>query len=489
MNDAHKPSLRTRLLHHVMWPLALTWLLGTAAAAITANFFTEQAFDRALLDDAYSVAANVRQQRDGLELVLTPREVSAVLFDQVETVLFAVTRPDGSLLAGHAGLHPPPLATGVDHAFADIGVQGRTFRAVTLQRQQPFAFVVVMAQTTQSRNALLNRLLLYSIGPQMLLLVLLAWWLRRAIQNDLRPLAQLQRAVDQRDASDLTPVAVSASSRDVSRLGSAVNSLLLRLGDSIRAQREFAGNVAHELRTPLAGIRALADYGLAQHKPEIWREQLQRIATSQTRASHLVDQLLALALADETGALPQMVPLRLDQVVRNAVLRYLPRADAAGADLGASGLDTPVTVVGNEALIEGMLNNLVDNALRYGRTGCTGKPGSARITVALAREPEGVVLSVSDEGPGVPPEAQQGLRQRWAQGTAGERLGQGAGLGLAIVSRYAALMSARFDLACGPDGKGLQARLVFPLLPDLPHNVLRNVLPNAPPGSQERERG
>ncbi|MBC7729872.1 MAG: sensor histidine kinase N-terminal domain-containing protein [Microbacteriaceae bacterium] len=460
MTDAQKPSLRTRLLHHVMWPLALTWLLGTAVAAITANFFTEQAFDRALLDDAYSVAANVRQQREGLELVLTPREVSAVLFDQVETVLFAVTRPDGSLLAGHAGLHPPPLAAGVDHAFADIGVQGRTFRAVTVQRQEPFAFVVVMAQTTQSRNALLNRLLLYAIGPQVLLLALLAWWLRRAIQNDLQPLAQLQQAVDQRDASDLTPVVVSASSRDVSRLGSAVNSLLLRLGDSIRAQREFAGNVAHELRTPLAGIRALADYGLAQHKPEIWHEQLQRIATSQTRASHLVDQLLALALADETGALPQMVPLRLVQVVRNAVLRYLPRADAAGADLGASGLDTPVTVVGNEALIEGMLNNLVDNALRYGRT---GEPGSARITVALAREADGVVLSVSDEGPGVPADAQQGLRQRWAQGAAGERLGQGAGLGLAIVSRYAELMHARFVLASGPNGIGLHARLVFSL--------------------------
>ncbi len=458
MTDTRKPSLRSRLLRHVMWPLALTWVFGTAITAATANLFTQQAFDRSLLDDAYSVAANVRQRGEGLELMLTPREVSSVLFDQVETMHFAVMRPDGSLLAGHAGVHTPPMAANAEHAFSDISIQGRNFRAVTLRRQQPFAFDVVMAQTTQSRNALLNRLLLYSIGPQVLLLLLLAWWLRRAIQTDLQPLAQLEQAVDQRDASDLTPVAVSASTRDVSRLGTAVNSLLQRLGNSIRAQREFAGNVAHELRTPLAGIRALADYGLGQTQPEVWREQLQRIATSQTRASHLVDQLLALALADETGALPQMVPLPLDQVVRNAVLRHLARADAAGADLGASGLDTPVTVLGNEALVEGVLNNLIDNALRYGRA---AGADAARITVALAARADEVVLSVSDEGPGIPADAASGLRQRWAQGAAGERLGQGAGLGLAIVSRYAELLGARLELGTGPDGRGLQAGLVF----------------------------
>jgi len=466
MIEASKPSLRTRVLQHVMWPLALTWLFGTTVAAVTANLFTQQAFDRALLDDAYSVAANVRQEASDLALVLTPREVSAVLFDQVETVLFAVTRPDGSLLAGHAGLHPPTLAEGVDHAFSDISVQGRDFRAVTLRRHQPFAFDVVMAQTTRSRSALLNRLLLYSIGPQMLLLLVLAWWLRRAIKNDLQPLAQLQQAVDQRDASDLTPVAVGASTRDLARLRNAINSLLQRLQASIQAQREFAGNVAHELRTPLAGIRALADYGLAQQSPEVWREQLQRIAASQTRASHLVDQLLAMALADETGAQPQMAPLRLDQVVRNTVLRHLARADAASADLGASGLDAAITVVGNEALLEGALDNLVDNALRYGRS---SEGEGARITVALNVEDDGrVVMSVTDEGPGIPPEAAQRLLQRWAQGAAGEKLGQGAGLGLAIVSRYAQLMGAEFELDSGPGHLGLQARLVFPAVSPSP---------------------
>ncbi|WP_341481330.1 sensor histidine kinase [Variovorax terrae] len=440
-----------------MLPLALTWLIGTVVAVGIANFFTQQAFDRSLLDDAYSVASRVHLHGDRLELALTQREVGAVLFDQVETMYFAVRLPDGSLVAGHAGLQTPPLLDETAYRFSDISYQGKNLRAVTLHRLEPLEFDVVMAQTTLSRNALLRRLLTYSIVPQVLLLLLLAAWLHRAIQRDLAPLARLQQAVEQRDARDLTPVPVSASTRDVERLGTAINSLLERVGQGVRAQREFAGNVAHELRTPLAGIRALTEYGLAQAEPEVWREQLQRIAGSQTRASHLVDQLLALALADEAQTGLPLAPVQLDELVHAVVLRHLPGADAAGVDLGARGLDDPVWVEGHAALIEGILNNLIDNALRYGRYGAD----AAHVTVALQREGERVALSVVDNGPGIPADEQRRLMQRWAQGGAGERLGQGAGLGLAIVARYAQLLNARLELAGGPDGHGLRASVVF----------------------------
>ena len=466
------PSLRSRVLRHVLWPLALTWVAGTVIVAFTANRFAGQAFDRSLLDDAYLVAANVTHDEDGLELALTPREVGSVLFDQSETMRFAVLRADGSLLAGDRVLRALPVPTPQTYVFSETMLGGQPYRVVTVRRTQPFAFDVVLAQTTHSREALLNRLLLFAVVPQVLLLLLLAWWLRRAIGTELRPLALLQQAVDQRDASDLRPVAAPATTAEVARLGTALNSLLSRLDGSIRAQREFAGNVAHELRTPLAGIRALADYGLAQASPDIWREQLQRIAASQGRASHLVDQLLALALADEAGAAMQMAPLRLDLLVRELLLRQLTRADAAGADLGASGLDVPVTVLAQPDLIEGVLNNLVDNALRYG---CAPDASGAVITVALAVQAGEVRLTVTDQGPGIAPEAQQQLRTRWAQGKAGERLGVGAGLGLAIVARYAELMGARLLLGSGPEGRGLVAGLVFPAAqaPDQAANLSR----------------
>ena len=461
------PSLRARLLRHVLVPLALTWFAGTAISVLVANGFTQRAFDRALLDDAYAIAANVRIKGGALDLALSSRELKSVLFDQVETVYFAVLLPDGSMLSGNASLPVPPPRDEA-YRFSDISYRGRALRAVRVRVSEPQAFEVITAQTVHARSAMLRSVLLYSVVSQVLLLGALAFWLRRAIQADLQPLAAFQEELAGRDARGLEPVPVQASTRDLQHLGAAVNGLLARVAEGVRAQREFAGNVAHELRTPLAGIRALAAYGLAHKDPAVWHEQLAGVAASEARASHLVDQLLALALADEVrGAMPRQ-SVALDDLARDAVLRFLPRADAAGVDLGARGLDLPVVVQGQTVLIDGVLGNLIDNALRYGRPVQEGV--TPRITVEIAQDGAdggGVVLSVVDNGPGIPQGLRTDLMQRWAQGREGERLGQGAGLGLAIVARYAELLGARLVLGTGPDGQGLRVGLVFaPLAQD-----------------------
>jgi len=454
--------LRSRLTRRVVLPLVLTWALGTAVALSVANYFAGQAFDRALLDDAYAIAANVRIAGGGLALNLSPPEMGALLFDQSESVYFAVLLQDGGLLAGHAGLRAPPPPETAAYGFADILFQGRPLRAVSLRSGEPVAFTVVMAQTSASRSRLLRNMLVYSAVPQGLLLLFLTAWLLRVIQRDLQPLAELQRAVDQRDAQDLTPVPPSvttgASTRDVERLGLAVNSMLARLDESIAAQREFAGNVAHELRTPLAAIRAQADYALAHADPRVWREQLQGISQGEARASHMVEQLLALALADESRAGLRLEPIALNELARDVLLRYLPKADAAGVDLGGEGLDEPLTVLADAALLEGLLGNLLDNALRY------GKAALPRVTVSVERLAGSAVLSVTDNGPGLSNEDAEQLRSRWIQGSAGRQLGQGAGLGLAIVSRYAELLGARFELGAVEGQSGLRAHVTFAIL-------------------------
>jgi two-component system sensor histidine kinase TctE len=455
-----KPSLRHRLLRHVLIPLAVTWLVGAALVVGISSYFAQQAFDRALLDDAYLVASHVRRASDasggGLDLNLSAQEMSTVLFDQSETLFFAVLRPDGSLLAGHPGLSPKQLQEDTKPLFDALDYQGRNLRSVTVHRHQPADFYVVMAQTTASRDSLLQRLLTFSLIPQVLLLGLLAAWQYRAIEEDLAPLAELETALGQRDARDLTPVPVSATTRDVQRLGQAINALLGRIAFSVQAQREFSGNVAHELRTPLAGIRALADYGLRHTDPQVWHEQLTGIARSQERASHLVDQLLALALADEAHQNLEKTAVSLDALVGDAVMRYLPKADAAGVDLGAKGIDHAVVVQGHAALIEGILNNLIDNALRYGRA----ENGESHITVSVQDTSHSVVLSVTDNGAGVPADKLQQISQRWVQGAAGEALKAGVGLGLAIVGTYAKLLGARVSLAAAHP-QGLSVHVVF----------------------------
>lgn len=455
-------SLFHRLLKRVIVPLALTWLVGTLLAFAVARYSTQQAFDRALLDDAYAVASHVRTTGDGgLTLALTANEMGTLLFDQSERLYFAVFSEDGRFLAGHAGLQLPELDDLTGHAFTELVWHNKTLRAVVLQRQVPQPFQVLVAQTTHSQVVFFQRLLVLSWVPQLLLLAGLAWWLRRTIRQDVQPLTDLQNAVAVRDVRDLTPVQVSQRTSDIKNLSEAINALLLRIDTSVRAQKEFAGNVAHEMRTPLAGMKALTDYALSQSDPQVWREQLQKIAQSQERASHLLNQLLAMALVQEAQ---QTVaePVHLDEVVRDSIMRHLHRADALGVDLGASGLQEEggVWVMGQRALIEGVIDNLIDNAFRYGVPSDGAAP---RVTVVITPGPGlgRCALWVHDNGPGIPQVQRDRLLLRWVQGIEGQALQQGSGLGLAIVSAYARIMRAQVLMETADGGRGLKIGLWF----------------------------
>ena len=388
MLPSQPPALRQRIGRHVLLSLVLIWALGSAVVLAVGNHFVAEAFDRALLDDAHALAAHVRggdSGSDPLRLDLTPREAGLLRFDQSETVWFAVYGPGGAFVAGDRDVAAATaVAPGARHAFAHRWHGGQELRSVSLRLDGTPPFTVVMAQTTAERALLLRRLLVYSGLAQLWLLVALGSWLLRGIERDLRPLAELQDAVDRRDAADLQPLPQAltqqAGTRDVRRLGEALDGLLSRVRRSLHAQREFAGDVAHELRTPLAGIRAQAAHALAQNDPAVWRSEL-----------------------------------------------------------------------------EGILTNLLDNALRY-----ASNP-APRITVALlqAGDPDGTELRVTDNGPGMDDALAHSLQQRWAQGDQGLRLGHGAGLGLSIVARYAQLMGGRLTLST-PHGQGLIASVWLP---------------------------
>lgn len=453
------PSLSARLARHVLVPLAVVWLLGTTFAIGLAMTLTESSFDRSLLDDALGLAASVTREDGQLRIDLGSSELKALLYDQSETVRFALRTPDGRLVAGDAAVVAQRAHPGRSFEFVDIPYETQMLRAVALHREHPAPFELVLARTTSDRAALSRLLLLYSVLPQALLLLLLGGWLRRAIRGDLQPLVALQDELNRRGASDLQPLAVTATTRDVATLANATDALMTRLSRAIRAQREFSGNLAHELRTPLAGIRALAEFGLGSREPAVWREQLRRIVNSEDRASHLVDQLLALALADEAGVAPAPVDVALDDLVRRVLLQALPRADAAGVDLGAQGIDEPVVVRGDAGLLEGALGNLVDNALRYGKPP-DGAP--ARVTVDVSRDGARTVLAVVDNGPGIDDAERVRLTERWRQGVDGVRLGAGSGLGLYIVARCAGLLGAELAIERAPGGRGTRVALALP---------------------------
>ncbi len=464
------PSLRKRVLRHVRWPLVLTWLLGTVFMMGLANHFTQSAFDRALLDDAYAIASHLRADDEGeVALQLTDSELKAALFDQAEHVYFAVYRADGSQLTGEP---LPPLRWNESEpvSYRETLYKGQLVRAVALRSavgEQVFS--IVMMHTTRVRDSLIQHLFLYAAIPQLTLLVLLLWWLHHRIGQDMAPLASLQTQLAHRDAQDLAPIPLSApaTTREIEQLRQTANALLARIASSVEAQREFAANVAHEVRTPLAGIKALADYGLGHADPAIQQQQFERISSNVARTSHLVDQLLLLALSDEANAV-QLAPVAAVEQVQQAVLRHWDTASRAHIDLGAEGLDTPeseqLRIAADANLLAAMLDNLILNALRY---------GGQSVTVALQAAADGrsVEIAVIDDGPGMSNEQCQAAMQRWQQGPSGQLLGQGAGLGLAIVAKLAHLQQARFSLSPRADISGeseseagclgLRASLVF----------------------------
>ena len=488
-------TLRQRLLQHVLTPLFVVWCLGTTTTVGLAYYFTLKAFDRALLDDAFALSAQVRMQGGEPTLDLSPRELASLLFDQSEKVFFAVQRRDGNLVAGHHGLIATVVTenviasntprTDTPYAFADSVHLGSPVRTVTLAPTNAKPWTTIVAQTSGSRSALIERLLLYSVVPQVLLLIALAAWLLVAIGRDLAPLNRLRLALQQRDTTDLSAIPAAASSRDVAQLTDATNALLARIQQGIQAQREFTGNVAHELRNPLAGIRALAQYGLRQSDAAVLREQLEAIAKSEVRASHLIDQLLALALADEAREHMALTQVSVNEVVEDCVTDMLQRqrqsgagASTSAAELTVSGLDRPVSVIGNESMLKGCLTNLLNNALAYGHPNGRpdghpdGRPDAAlgsgehdapRIAINVHADAASgcIILAVVDNGPGLAPDLAKNLQQRWARGQGSERVQGGAGLGLAIVARYAELMQASFTLSKDDATGGLSAALAL----------------------------
>jgi len=447
--------------------LVLGWLIASFGIVWVAAHFMQRAYDRGLVEDALLVAERVLSDpstASGLSLKLTGTELNSVLFDTTESIYFLVRSTGGQFVAGHPGLAGVPDADEPLPHFVEKSFDGSPVRLATIRREGPVPFYVTVGQTTIGRDAMLLQLIAATLLPLGVVLIVLVFGIQRLVGADLAPLVRLERDLLQRDARDLSPVQVESKVRDFVRLGDSFNSLLATIRRAVVAQREFAGNIAHELRTPLSGIRALAEFGLRDGGKPVMKEQLEEIIRTQDKASRLVDQLLALAFAEEVSGTLKREPVRLDSVVREAMLRFIPRADAQGIDLGASGLDEPIEVLGNAALLEGVVNNLLDNACRH----ALGVPPSAsplQVTVSIDAKAEGggtaarVTLAVTDNGVGLPESRRAEMMQRWRRTSREPMLREGAGLGLAIVSEYARLLGARLSLHAGPDGTGLSVSI------------------------------
>jgi len=451
-------QLRTQLLAWLLVPLAV--LLGADALigyAVALNF-AERGYDRALVEIARDVALHLRAANGTVELDL-PEEARRVLFSgQPGHIAFEVVAADGRRIAGEpiaaAGAVKPRSGGEKLYDGALDGEQARIVElaAVTDGSGRPSA-VVRVAETKEQRTALAREILLSVVLPQLLLVVFAGVVVWHGVLRGLAPLQRLQRALTERSYVDRSPVSAEGVPGEVRPLVLSINDLLARLDRALTLQSRFIADAAHQLKTPIAALRAQLDVALREPEPARLREAVEAAYPGLERLSRLASQLLSLARNEpEAAGSVRLEPLDLDALGLEMATQWVPEALKRRIDLGFESAGSPVTVLGDASRLRELLGNLLDNAVRYTREG-------GRITVRVRASPA-PMLDVSDDGPSIPPAERERVFERFHRLLGSSR--DGSGLGLAIAREIAHLHGADIGLRDDTDGVGNTFSVAFP---------------------------
>jgi two-component system sensor histidine kinase TctE len=438
-------SLFGEILDWMLTPLLLLWPVSLVLTWLVAQGIAGKPFDRAL---EYNVGAlaqliTIQNSKAQFSLPLPARELLRA--DDADTVYYQVLGSRGEFLSGEKDLPMPPedekLLMGEsrirDAEFRGIDLK-IAYMWVKLDLPNARPALVQVAETMDRRSVLATEIVKGVMLPQFVILplaVLLVWL---ALVQAIKPLNHLEERIRARSPDDLSPLDVEAVPMEVAPLVSSVNDLLMRLKDSIATQKRFLADAAHQLKTPLAGLRMQAD--LAQREgasAEDLKQSLRQIGRSSIRATHTVNQLLALARAESSGAVLSHQRLDLARLVMDVVRDCVPRAMDKQIDLGYEGPQTGaegVTVMGNSTLLKEMVRNLVDNAINY-TPSLPERPGVITARVLMDPFSKTLLVQVEDSGPGIPLVERELVFQPFYRALGTEA--DGSGLGLPIVLEIA----------------------------------------------------
>ncbi|MFN3751838.1 MAG: sensor histidine kinase [Thiobacillus sp.] len=441
--------------------LPLIMLLWAIAYGLSLHFINET-FDRSLARRTYALADRVEVQHGEVKVDLPVAARQVLAFDQQDLLFHRVTDPKGRVVDGEAEMPPLPARRGIrpgQLVFYDGSKDGGRVRvaafALSLQGTSAHGVALIqVGETLARRTAMAERATLAIVVPTLLMMLIAGIAIAYGVGKGLEPVARLRDRLSTRRALDLSPVPLEGTPAELRPFLDEINSLLARLAEAVDAQSRFVADAAHQLRTPIAGIRAQAEAALASAEPDAARHALMRIAESSQGMGELVQKLLVLARVDAAENTLRLQAIESVELVRTVALEWAPRALAQGVEVGFEARGARSEILGEPQLLRELLANLIDNALRY---------GGSRVALAVESDVQGgVIWRVADNGPGIPES------DRHAVFAAFHRLSTapgGAGLGLTIVQRIARLHGATVDLGAGAAGVGLVVSVVFPAAP------------------------
>ncbi|UGQ48915.1 sensor histidine kinase [Massilia endophytica] len=442
------PSIRLRLLKRLIGPILALNLAGGALIYALAWLPVQLALDGSLADSAAALAARLELRQGALHLDLPRAAERALRGDASDLVYFAVRDGAGRLIAGDADLPAASVRTGASDGI----MRGEAVRVASQPAEvagQPATVTVAktVRQRAQTRQAIVRALILLEVLFA-LAAVGLIWF---SVSSGLRPLNRMRAMLAARDADELEPLPAADIPYELEPVAQALNGLLERVSRGARAQQDFLANVAHQLRTPLAGLHTQLDLLGERHADPDSAHALALMRSSTERMIRQVNQLLALARAEPGhGGMKRREALALDGLLAETVQHFVEQAARKNIDLGFE-LE-PAVVQGERFLLRDLVDNLIDNAIRY-------TPEGGAVTVACRSTPEGALLTVEDSGPGIPAARREAVFSRFV------RLDEkttGSGLGLAIVRDIAQAHGATVAIDTPANGQGALFSVHFP---------------------------
>jgi two-component system sensor histidine kinase TctE len=427
----HSPSLKRRLLLLVGLPLCAVLVCGAALTYGLALYYANRVYDRWLLDSARALGQLVNSDAGRRELSDQARIL--LQYDAFDRVVYAVRSTRYGLLSGDPGLPQPRAAQpSSEPIFTSFNQGDHTMRMVSVlipNADAPRDMLVISAAETMRKRHLLARELLAATVPIEFALILLAMglvWL--GVNRGLRVLDPLARELRLRHAGDLSPLKAGDVPLEVQPLVATIDALLGRVDRMLAQQQRFIADAAHQLRTPLAGLKSQTALAINLTDDPALIDRLKLVDQSAARGAHLINQLLMLARADpDAVAVSDMAPLNVRAFVQDIVAEFVPRAMRNQIDLGMDDAavpdGSPLQIRAHALLLREALTNVIDNAIKY-----TGRGGE--ITVRIQPDDTHVRIIIADNGPGIPEADRARVFERFVRAT---DQGEGCGLGLAIV--------------------------------------------------------
>ena len=446
-------TLKAAIAYRLIVPVIIFIILETALSYYVTLHYVEKTYDRWLLDSARSLLQEVKLVNGKVFVNLSDTALEIFKWDETDTTLFKIETANNELLAGDISLPSPLLSVNIEGAiFLNTFLDDEAIRIVSIQANNvlPKNVYIHVGETLYKRREMMLDILLADLIPQILLTLLISLLIYEGINHGLAPLHKLADDISQRSSSDLSPIPDSHVFTEVKTLTDTINDLLGKLSTAMTSQQRFINNAAHQLRTPLAGLRLQAERAQREDNIQTMRPALCQIQNSADKVSHMITQLLVLARSGSIDGSQQMTTFDLHDLVKNVCIDWVPKALEKNIEISFDSEGHSHFVWGDKVLLTELLANLLDNAISYG---CQ----QGKIFVTLVQYPD-ICLSIDDDGPGIQQSEQDKIFERFYRipGSSGD----GCGLGLAIVKEIAELHEVDILLSASSKG-GVRIDLKF----------------------------